>query len=127
MILSMRKCSIFILMIALTLDSFARQNTLLDSGWRFKSGEVPNAEKPDFNDTDWQTISIPHNWGWEDAQEGRDYYRGPGWYRRELNITPEIGKRYFLWFGAAGQDAARRRSLRPPEIGSRIAGVRAAP
>ncbi len=101
----MRKCSIFILMIALTLDSFARQNTLLDSGWRFKSGEVPNAEKPDFNDTDWQTISIPHNWGWEDAQEGRDYYRGPGWYRRELNITPEIGKRYFLWFGAAGQVA----------------------
>jgi beta-galactosidase len=86
-------------------NSFARESSLLDSGWRFKLGDVANAEKPDFNDSDWQTISIPHNWGWEDAQEGRDFYRGPGWYRRELNITPETGKRYFLRFEAAGQVA----------------------
>jgi len=31
------------------------KNTLLDSGWRFKSGEVTNAAQPGFNDSDWQT------------------------------------------------------------------------
>jgi beta-galactosidase len=101
----MRKFSIFISMLMFVSNSFARESSLLDSGWRFKLGDVANAEKPDFNDSDWQTISIPHNWGWEDAQEGRDFYRGPGWYRRELNITPETGKRYFLRFEAAGQVA----------------------
>jgi beta-galactosidase len=35
------------------------------------------------------------------AQVGKDYYRGPGWYRRELDIAPEAGKRYFLKFEAA--------------------------
>jgi hypothetical protein len=30
---------------------------------------------------------------------------GPGWYRRELNLTPETGKRYFVRFEAAGSEA----------------------
>ena len=55
----------------------------------------------DLSDTNWQTISIPHNWGWEEAQQGKDYYRGPGWYRRELDLKPQAGKRYFLRFEAA--------------------------
>ncbi|MGA3144416.1 MAG: glycoside hydrolase family 2 TIM barrel-domain containing protein [Verrucomicrobiota bacterium] len=81
---------------------FARESTLLDSGWRFKSGEVTNAEQSNFNDGDWQAVSIPHNWGWEEAQRGKDFYRGSGWYRRDLNPgTPEAGKRYFLRFEAA--------------------------
>jgi len=98
---AMRKFSIFISMFALAFNSFARESTLLDSDWRFKLGDVTNAEKPDFNDSDWQAVSVPHNWGWAEAQQGKDYYRGPGWYRRELDLKPEAGKRYFLRFGAA--------------------------
>jgi len=97
----MRKYCIFIFMFVLSFNSFARQSTLLDSGWKFQLGEVTNAEQQDFNDGNWQTISIPHNWGWEEAQQGKDYYRGPGWYRRALNLMPETGKRYFLRFEAA--------------------------
>jgi len=97
----MRKYSIFIFMFVFAFNSFARKSTLLDSGWKFQPGEVTNAEHADFNDGSWQTISIPHNWGWEEAQQGKDYYRGPGWYRRALNLMPETGKRYFLRFEAA--------------------------
>jgi beta-galactosidase len=97
----MRKFSISILALVFSCNLLARESTLLDSGWRFKSGEATNAEQSDFNDSDWQAVSIPHNWGWEEAQQGKDFYRGPGWYRRELNITPETGKRYFLRFEAA--------------------------
>ena len=98
----MRKFSIFISALILSGNLLARENTLLDSGWRFKSGEITNAGQSGFNDSDWQAVSIPHNWGWEEAQQGKDFYRGPGWYRRDLNIgAPQPGKRYFLRFEAA--------------------------
>ena len=84
----------------------AREDTLLDDGWRFQPGEATNAAQPAFDDSGWQTISIPHCWGWEQAQKGENYQRGPGWYRRELNLAaPQAGKRYFLKFEAAGSVA----------------------
>ena len=97
----MRKFSILIFAVAASFSLGARESTLLDSGWKFQLGEATNAERAGFDDSGWQTISVPHNWGWEQAQQGKHYYRGPGWYRRELNLTPETGKRYFLRFEAA--------------------------
>jgi beta-galactosidase len=84
-----------------------RQDSMIDSDWRFQQGEVAGAQAADFNDTDWQSISIPHNWGWEQAQRGDpNYLRGPGWYRRALNIPrPAGGRRTFLRFEAAGSVA----------------------
>ena len=102
----MRKLLILISVLVLAFNLFARESTLLEAGWRFKSGEVTNAAQTDFNDGDWQAVSIPHNWGWEEAQQGKDFYRGPGWYRRELNLGErEAGKRYFLRFEAASSVA----------------------
>jgi beta-galactosidase len=98
---AMHSFFIFISMLVLAGGTFARENTLLDSGWRFKLGDILGAEAVDFNDTNWTTISLPHNWGWEEAQQGKDYYRGPGWYRRELELQPKAGQRYFLRFEAA--------------------------
>ena len=97
----MHRFFIFISMLVLAGGTFARENTLLDSGWRFKLGDILGAEAVDFNDTNWTTVSLPHNWGWEEAQQGKDYYRGPGWYRRELELQPKAGQRYFLRFEAA--------------------------
>jgi beta-galactosidase len=101
MIRFMHKIFLFVLTLFFSSNLFARENTLLDSDWKFKSGESTNAEAADFNDANWQTVSIPHNWGWENAQQGKDFYHGPSWYRRELDIVPETGKRYFLRFEAA--------------------------
>jgi beta-galactosidase len=97
----MRKLSLFVFALAFSFVSSARESTLLDSDWRFKSGDITNAETVNLGDGDWQTVSLPHNWGWEQAQQGKDYYRGPGWYRRVLDLKPEAGKRYFLRFEAA--------------------------
>lgn len=84
----------------------AREDVRLDSGWRFKSGEVAGAEKSDFNDADWPAVSLPHCWGWEQAQRGEKYRRGPGWYRRCLVTgAPQADKRYFVRFEAAGSVA----------------------
>src|SRR5689334_8953275 len=98
----MRNLLIFLLALVLSFNCYARDTTLLDSGWRFQLADPANAEQPSFDDSAWQTVSIPHNWGWEDAQAGRNYHRGPGWYRRELNFgAPQTGKRYYLKFDAA--------------------------
>jgi beta-galactosidase len=101
MIRCMHKFYISFLTLFFFFSAFARDNTLLDSNWKFQPGDATGAEQMEFNDANWQTISIPHNWGWQEAQAGKDYYRGPGWYRRELDITPETGKRYFVRFEAA--------------------------
>jgi beta-galactosidase len=104
----MRKLSIFALALAFSFNLGARESTRLDSGWRFKLGEVDGAQNVKFgehSDKFWPTVSVPHCWGWEDAEQGREYYQGPGWYRRELNLTPEADKRYFIRFEAAGSVA----------------------
>ena len=101
----MRKFLVCCVVAVLAFPAPAREETRLDSDWRFKKGDVTDAEKPGFNDSDWETISIPHNWGWEEAQQGKNYYRGPGWYRHELNLTTQPHRRYFIRFEAAGSQA----------------------
>jgi beta-galactosidase len=113
MIRFMRRRSIFVLAFIFSFNSFARESSLLDSGWRFMQGDsaglAGQAMSPaDANwiDSNWQTVSIPHCWGWEEAQQGNtNYYRGPGWYRRELDVLPQKSKRYFLRFEAASSVA----------------------
>ena len=102
----MRIFSILILTLAFSFNTFARESTLLDSDWKFKLSDVVDAQQMNFDDSGWPTVAIPHNWGWAEAQQGKDFYRGPGWYRRELNVgAPENGKRYFLRFEAASSVA----------------------
>ena len=87
-------------------EAAVRETTKLDTGWRFKQGESSGAEQAGYDDSSWQSLAIPHNWGWEQAQNGENYQRGPGWYRRELNISaPQAGRRYYVKFEAAGSVA----------------------
>jgi beta-galactosidase len=89
------------------LHAAGRENMLLQSGWQFTQGDAQGAERPDYDAADWQPVSLPHNWGWEQAQKGENYLCEPGWYRRDLNIgKPEAGRCYFLRFEAAGSVAA---------------------
>src|SRR5580700_10335789 len=79
----------------------------LNDGWKFVREDVEGAEETGFDDSSWQSISLPHTWNNLDGEDGgNNYYRGPGWYRRHLNIGPDLeGKSIFLHFGAAGSVA----------------------
>lgn len=35
---------------------------LLDTGWRFALGAYPDAPLPGFDDSQWQMVSVPHDW-----------------------------------------------------------------
>src|SRR5208283_5846077 len=43
----------------------SRQVIAFDNGWKFQRGDVENAEKPDFDDSSWRNIDLPHDWAIE--------------------------------------------------------------
>ncbi len=73
--------------------------------WKFKLGDHPGAESISYIDTDWDRIGLPHSFSMPYFMSP-DFYVGYGWYRKTLNIPEKyIGKRIFVEFEAAFQDA----------------------
>jgi len=78
-----------------------RTDTVIDGGWSFAFTDKADEAAPAAT-TAWSRVTLPHNYGWQDAQLGKKYYRGPAWYRRALTIPADTtGKRFFLRFEAA--------------------------
>ncbi len=73
----------------------------LDNDWQFFRGDVPNANQQHFDDSNWQTITLPHTFNGVDGEQHGHYYRGPSWYRRRLQLSIVKGKRYYLYFDGA--------------------------
>ncbi len=43
-------------------EKSTRKIITLKKGWKFKKGAFPNASKINFDDSEWQDISVPHDW-----------------------------------------------------------------
>ncbi len=74
-------------------SSSARETTINDS-WMFTLGDISGAESPDYDDSSWREINLPHDWSIEgkfstegEAESGF-LLGGTGWYRKTL-ILPE--------------------------------------
>ena len=82
----------------------ARQHLLMDLNWKFIQADVKDAEASGFNDANWRTLNLPHDWSIEgefkqDAiTKGAGGYlpTGIGWYRKHLNISA-ISKGQQFW------------------------------
>ena len=85
-----------------------KRRVSFDNGWRFLKDSVINAENPDFNDTNWRILDVPHDWSIEDlpGQNGKDIIGpftksavdkmssgyltgGVGWYRKSFTLKEE--------------------------------------
>ena len=42
--------------------SAQRHEQLLETGWKFHKGEANGAEGVSFNDSQWESVCIPHDW-----------------------------------------------------------------
>jgi beta-galactosidase len=119
----------FIFLAVLPLLSFAqRQEMLLEEGWRFANQEVTDAWRIDYDDSAWQTVTVPHDWaiygpfdGNNDRQmvaieqdgeteatqkSGRTGglpFVGVGWYRHTFDVP--AGKHTTLVFDGAMSEA----------------------
>jgi beta-galactosidase len=93
----------------------------LDKGWRFHLGDIPfpeikghgnsyanakagkawGAAAPEYNDKNWQTVTLPHDWSVElpvDSNENVSQgfrTRGFGWYRRSFTVDPKDKGQHF--------------------------------
>lgn len=78
--------------------------TPLAEGWRFFQGDPEGPEETDFDDRNWQVVSVPHDWAIagpfdqqsKGAGENGFLPTGVAWYRRTLDVVPEPGRRYFV-------------------------------
>jgi beta-galactosidase len=76
-----------------------RQRLPMDYDWKFIQSDVKEAEKPNFDDSKWRTLNLPHDWSIEgefkeDAtSQGSGGYlpMGIGWYRKQFSL-PEMNK-----------------------------------
>jgi beta-galactosidase len=77
-----------------------------DFGWKFIRGEQPGAEAVGYNDSQWQSVDLPHDWSifgpFDTANNPRSegaLPMGMGWYRKVMPISADLrGKRIFLRF-----------------------------
>lgn len=77
----------------------------INESWKFFKGDFQGAEKVNFDDADWIKINVPHTWNDKDVvDEESGYYRGKGWYRRDIYIGQEAeNKQVILYFEGANQ------------------------
>jgi len=55
-----------------------KRDRLLDDGWRFHRGDAPGAEQPGLDDSEWRTLSLPHDWSIEDLPPQHSETTGEG-------------------------------------------------
>jgi beta-galactosidase len=76
------------------------QTTLFDADWRFHRGGAQGAEIPEFDDSKWRNVDLPHDWSIEDLPgkespfvstaisqvSGGFTVDGTAWYRKTFNV-----------------------------------------
>ena len=78
---------------------------------RLPAGQTP--AEPDFDDSAWRTLDVPHDWGIEGpfrddlpGDTGKLPWKGIGWYRKHFNVPAgDQGKRIFIDFDGAMANA----------------------
>jgi beta-galactosidase len=104
-------CAVFaiiLLFLALAHPAAAQDRivTSINSDWQFRTADGPDyARTP--TATGWEKVSIPHTWNAADVNDDEPgYYRGVGWYRKQLHIPASWqARRVYLSFEGAGQEA----------------------
>ena len=116
------------LLLAWTMAAQQRTETLLEKNWRFTKGDVADAMKPEFDDTRWEAVSVPHDWAIygpfdrsndlqnvavtqnletaasvKTGRTGGLPYVGVGWYRTTFDAP--AGKQVSLVFDGAMSEA----------------------
>jgi beta-galactosidase len=86
----------------------ARVVESFNRNWKFIKGDQEGAEMPDFDDSAWQAVRLPHDWAIsgpfnpeENGYAGKLPWRGVGWYRKTFKLNEADRKRrvYFDFDG----------------------------
>lgn len=85
-----------------------------DNDWQFHPGDDSLASRPDFNDSHWRTLNLPHDWSIEGqfskenpstTAEGA-LPTGIGWYRKTFTVSESFkGKQVYIDFDGVFQNS----------------------
>lgn len=73
------------------------QRSSFDEDWKFVLSDPRGAERPEFEDRDWRTLDLPHDWSVEgkfdknNPSTDRSGYlpTGIGWYRKTIDVPEQ--------------------------------------
>lgn len=128
----LRFCAAILIQLLLLQAASSQTRTViaLKEGWKFAKGTNAQAFQPNFDDKDWQTVTVPHDWaingpfdkeidkqvvaitqnGEKQASEktgrtGALPYIGEGWYRKTIELAPlkKAEKAIILFDGAMSE------------------------
>jgi beta-galactosidase len=86
----------------------SRQILNFNRDWKFTKGNPANAATPNFDDSAWQNVHLPHDWAifgpvdsLGNGETGKLPWRCQAWYRKTFKLNPaDAGKKiYFLFDG----------------------------
>ncbi len=123
------KKAVFLLLVLVSLAAHAeRSEILLRQNWRFFRGDATGAEKPQFDDSKWEAVCIPHDWAIKGpfgsefdlqnvavTQNGEKQaslktgrtgglpYIGVGWYRTTFEAQKDKGSTVLVFDGAMSE------------------------
>ena len=77
----------------------------INDGWKFIKGDPKEASSPDYDDSRWQTLDLPHDWSVEgpyspSLASATGYLPGGiAWYRKKIEIPARNKEmKFFLYF-----------------------------
>ncbi|SDP99762.1 beta-galactosidase [Mucilaginibacter sp. OK268] len=96
-----------------------------DNNWRFRKDTLNGAQNPEFNDSGWRILNLPHDWSIEDLPNQKEgEVQGPftktsvgkaatgfteggtGWYRKTFTLNNNYkGKKTYILFDGVYMDA----------------------
>lgn len=100
---------LFLLFVPVILKVSAADPRAVDfnSGWRFILADSPEMATPDYDDSGWRALNLPHDWAIEgdfskdnpSGTGGGALPGGVGWYRKSFTLTPgQKDKNIFIDF-----------------------------
>ena len=102
--------TLFLFVILISLSAYAansRRTENFNDGWKFNLGEVPGGQEAKLDDSQWRTLTLPHDWSIEGTFSkdnpatpgGGALPGGIGWYRKSFDLPlTEKGKLVFIDF-----------------------------
>ena len=90
-----------------------------DFGWKFFKGDAPGAQQPDFSDSSWRSLDLPHDWSIEGPFGEKEPTGGPGGYSADGHrLVPEALPPAGVVQGAGRSRSSSTASTRTARFGS---------
>ena len=84
-----------------------------DAKWKFHLGDIPAAASATYNDHEWRSLDLPHDWSIEGSfrpdnpatNSGAALPGGVGWYRKNFTVSDTRSKHRFIMFDGVYQNS----------------------